>query len=64
MWKGTSGALVKLVDAIAFDFNPTLKIRVLDGFGSAQSRQKFSSPFTACCMDVAVAKTDMCIGDF
>ena len=47
------------------EHNPALKLRLLDGFGSKQSREKFSlSSFSACVMDVVVGKVDLCIGDF
>ena len=57
--------LVKLVNAIMVGHDPALKIQLLDGFGSRQSREKFvSSAFSACVMDVVVGKVDLCIGDF
>eukprot|EP00802_Teleaulax_amphioxeia_P007908 Tamp_07916.p1 GENE.Tamp_07916~~Tamp_07916.p1 ORF type:complete len:713 (+),score=98.31 Tamp_07916:42-2141(+) len=70
-WKGLSGTLPKLVDAIARDHEPPLEITLLDGWRSDQSmeiqktlRGNAASSYTACVQDVAVGKVDICISDF
>ena len=42
----------------------SLNISVVEGFASAQSREKFSSSCTACVFDVSVGKVDLCLADF
>ena len=63
-WEGNSGVLVKLVDLIMNKHDPPLKLNLLDGWASAQSREAYpDSTFTACTMDVIVGKVDVCIGE-
>jgi hypothetical protein len=65
VYKGYSGVLVKTVDQIAKQHTPAITIKKLDGFASAQSREKWpASSYTACAMDVVVGKLDLCVGRF
>jgi hypothetical protein len=61
-WKGWTGVLVHLIDEMKK--RADLNITVVDYFASIQSQSMFSSDYTACVLDVAVGKTDLCLSDF
>ncbi|CAE7434546.1 unnamed protein product [Symbiodinium necroappetens] len=44
-------------------FDPPAQLNLLPGWATEQSRQRFSSSYTACVHDVAVGNFDICIAD-
>jgi hypothetical protein len=64
-WKGNGGVLVNMMGEVAARHDPPLQPQLFKGFASKQARRFYpNSSFTACVMDVAVGRVDMCIGDF
>jgi hypothetical protein len=64
-WQGNGGILVNMMDEVAARHDPPLQPQLFKGFASKQARRFYpNSSFTACVMDVAVGRVDMCIGDF
>jgi len=63
-WNGWTGVLNKAMEDGFLRFSPAVSIVLDESWASETSRDKFSSSWTACVLDVAVGNADMCIGDF
>jgi hypothetical protein len=63
-WAGADGVLRDIVEHFALT-NPPLNLSVDSSWASAEAKKMFPlSSYTACCLDVMVGRTDLCVGDF
>ena len=65
IWKGLEGIVLDVTESLMNNPDPPLNITVDPSWASPESRAEYpKSSFTACCLDVIVGKTDVCMGDF
>jgi len=65
IWKGLEGIVLDVTETLMSNPDPPLNISVDPSWASPESRAEYpKSSFTACCLDVVIGKTDVCMGDF